>query len=187
MKQLLLTLGIALLGAGCAEVISHADDAIFDAGPGDVKDGTSDVPEAPSGPCSSGTFWLGGNAGSLAMTPGRPCIACHKTFPASPQYSVAGTIYPSSREADDCNGIDGIGVAVAILDEQGMEIGGRIQVTSVGNFMDTRMVPARFRAKIIAGMNERVKRDPVTSGDCNSCHTQDGTMNASGRLRPPMR
>jgi hypothetical protein len=140
----------------------------------------------PTSACSSKSSWTGGLLGSADMTPGRPCIACHLTAPQSPQYTVAGTIYGNLHDPDDCNGIDGHGVAVAFLNDSGMEIGNRVQVNRVGNFVYSRPMPPAYRIKIIAGGIERLKQTPVTNGDCNLCHTASGAQGARGRIVKPV-
>jgi hypothetical protein len=128
-----------------------------------------------------------GLQGSDQMTPGRACIECHAKTPAAPQYSIAGTIYADAgrHDADDCNGVDGIGIAVALLMDNGSEIGPRLQLNAVGNFFTSRTMPAQYRVKVIAQGVERVMQTPVTNGDCNVCHSADGKLGASGRLVKP--
>jgi hypothetical protein len=137
--------------------------------------------------CTSKSAWMSGLQGSAAMTPGRACMACHAMTPRAPQYTVAGTIYPNSgrHDADDCNGADGLGVAVAMLADDGSELGPRLQVNHVGNFFTNRPMPARYRVKVIAAGKESAMQAPVTNGDCNVCHTQSGTLGASGRMVTP--
>jgi hypothetical protein len=135
--------------------------------------------------CTSKSAWTGGLRGSDEMTPGRACMACHVMTPSAPQYTVSGTVYAGPHDADDCNGVDGLGVAVAILSDTGDEIGSRLQLNRVGNFFATRAMPPLYRVKVLAGGRERVKQSPVRTGDCNLCHTAAGTMGASGRLLKP--
>jgi hypothetical protein len=146
---------------------------------------TIDAGGPPVESCTSKSTWMGGLSGSPDMTPGRPCIECHTMTPRSPQYTVAGTIFPGRRDADDCNGIDGLGVAVAFLRDDGSEIRARVQVNGVGNFFLTAPMPAQYRVKVIAQGKESVMLTPVTNGDCNLCHTAAGELGASGRLMKP--
>jgi hypothetical protein len=144
-----------------------------------------DASAPPINTCSSKSAWTGGLQGSVDMTPGRPCIACHLTTPRSPQYTVAGTVYTSLHDPDDCNGSDGIAVAIAFMDDRGAELGQRLQINRVGNFFTSRAMPVSYRVKIIAAGIERVMQAPVTNGDCNVCHTAPGTQGASGRVVKP--
>jgi hypothetical protein len=42
-----------------------------------------------------------------------------------------------------------------------------------------------FHAKVTYMGRERAMATAQTSGDCNSCHTQNGTMSAPGRILLP--
>ena len=153
-----------------------------------VMDAGSDIDNTgpPPSACSSKSTWTGGLRGSIEMTPGRPCIACHVTVPQSPQYTVAGTVYANVHDPDDCNGVDGLGIALAFLDDRGQEFIPRVQVNRVGNFVGSRAMPTSYRVKIIASGIERFMQSPVTNGDCNVCHTQAGAQGASGRVVKPL-
>jgi hypothetical protein len=135
--------------------------------------------------CTSKSAWTGGLKGSDEMTPGRACMACHVMTPAAPQYTVAGTVYAGRHDADDCNGVDGLGIAVAFSDDAGNELGPRLQLNRVGNFFSTRAMPPFYRVKVLAGGRESIMQSPVTTGDCNLCHTASGASGASGRLLKP--
>jgi len=188
MKKLLFTLGTAWLGVGCAEVISHADDAIFDAG-SDVKDATSDVPEGPSGPCTSKRWWTGGVMASAAMTPGRPCIACHAASAAAPKYAIAGTVYETKLEEDDCNGADPPWALGVMNEFDGPEFMQRTPPSAAGNFFIqmSSNFPNRVFVKIVAGDKESKMIGAVTiPSDCNTCHSVRGDGGAAGRIVKPM-
>jgi hypothetical protein len=185
MRKLVLSCVMALLGSGCVEVISHVDD--FDAGP-DVKpfDATGEPEASSGGPCMSGVRWNGSN--NDLMNPGVPCMGsgCHTSSSKSP-LTLAGTVYPPNgrRDENNCNGINGSGVAVAIMDENGVEVGGRLQVNAAGNFYTNRMLPPSYKVKVISMGREAVMEAPVTDGNCNYCHTSDPAfMMAKGRIAP---
>ena len=42
-----------------------------------------------------------------------------------------------------------------------------------------------MRAKVVRGDKERVMLTPQSTGDCNSCHKQAGTVAAPGRIVAP--
>ena len=135
--------------------------------------------------CASNSSWTGGEQGSAEMTPGQACVECHAKTPRVP-LTLAGTIFPALHERDNCNGIDGLASAVALLDvDTGSEIAPRLQVNRVGNFFSTSAMPARYRVKVISQGIQSVMQAPVTSGDCNACHTAAGTNGAMGRLTKP--
>ena len=82
--------------------------------------GTDAGPPDPLGAtptCTSGTTWTGGNQGSAVMNPGRACISCHAGNGEAPQFTIAGTVYPTGHEPDLCNGANGTnGARVVIVD-----------------------------------------------------------------------
>ncbi|RMG93426.1 MAG: hypothetical protein D6705_18730 [Deltaproteobacteria bacterium] len=124
------------------------------------------------------------------------CIHCHTKpsdfggFEGGPSFVVAGTVYPTGHEPDLCNGVDGgvDHVAVVLTDANGVEFS--IPVNGVGNFFATYAdLPSGFtdpiHAKVVSDKGERVMVAALTSGDCNSCHTQDGANGAPGRIVAP--
>lgn len=148
-----------------------------DGGSTDVGGGT------PSPVCASKSAWTNGLQSSPEMTPGRACIACHST--TSVPLTVAGTIFVDLHEPDDCYGVDGLGVAVALLDDSGVEFAPRLQVNRAGNFYTSKAMPPTYRVKIIAGGRESVMMAQVSDGDCNSCHAAAGVAGTRGRLMKP--
>jgi hypothetical protein len=149
------------------------------AGGGGISDDDSGP---PADSCTSKSAWKGGLMGSDEMTPGRACMECHAKTPSTPQYTVAGTIYAGLHDADDCNGVDGLGVAVAFFTDNGSEIGPRLQLNRVGNFFSMRPMPTTYRVKVIAEGRESIMQSLVENGDCNHCHTASGALGANGRL-----
>ncbi len=134
--------------------------------------------------CTSDTQWMLGNHGSKLMHPGGACIDCHNKSFEGPPLVIAGTVYPTPREPDDCNGISGITVQVTDSQNNVVTMG----TNSAGNFMYSafqgQLYPP-FSAKVMANGQERAMKDPVPTGDCNSCHTQDGLNGAPGRIYAP--
>lgn len=187
MRELVFTCAITILGSGCAEVVSHVDE--YDAGP-PVKpsDGSAEPETGPVGACMSGKFWTDGiKPNSPQKVPGRTCVSsmCHSATSKAPNIplTMAGTIYGGLHDVDDCNGVDGTeGYAVAIMDEMGVEIPPRIFVGPTGNFTYTKALPANFKVKVIKGGIDTAMNAPVSDGNCNSCHTADGTKGAKGRI-----
>ncbi len=59
-----------------------------------------DTPET----CTSMMSWTRGNG--LTTRPGEACIACHSSG-GGPRFTIAGTLYPTAHEPDDCNGANG--------------------------------------------------------------------------------
>ncbi len=147
--------------------------------------------------CSSDSTWKGGLFGeSPKMDPGRECIHCHTTpadfggFEGGPLFTIAGTVYPTAHEPDDCFGTNGetTDVAIVLTDAEGTEL--TLNVNTAGNFFaGASTIPAGFtnpiHAKVVADGAERIMVGALESGDCNSCHSQEGSMGAPGRILLP--
>jgi hypothetical protein len=126
---------------------------------------------------------VGGNDESEEMNPGKACIQCHAGNDG-PDFSIAGTIYPTAHEPDLCDGADGQNGATVVItgaDGQVQEL----RPNSAGNFFSKRQVKRPYQAKVVYMGREQVMPDPQTTGDCNSCHTQTGANGAPGRITLP--
>lgn len=132
--------------------------------------------------CTSKTTWTGGNNESPLMRPGGACITCH-TMRGGPAFTIAGTVYPSAHEPNDCNGSNGAGLTVVVTDANGVVT--NVPVNSVGNFYTRTQVAAPFKVKVVSGAKERAMAGTLTAGDCNSCHTATGVNGAPGRIMAP--
>lgn len=131
--------------------------------------------------CTSKTTWTRGNEGSSQMRPGGACITCH-TMRSGPAYTVAGTVYPTAHEPNDCNGSPGP-LTVVVTDKNGVVT--NLNVNGAGNFSTRAAIAAPFTVKVTNGTKERVMATPLTAGDCNSCHTEAGVNGAPGRVMAP--
>jgi hypothetical protein len=156
-------------------------------GPGGGVGGAAGLPDpfsvAPT--CTSKKTWTGGNEGSASMNPGKACISCHKSSGGeAPAYAIAGTIYPTAHEPDLCNGANGSdGAQIVIVGADGKTV--TLTPNSVGNFYSSTTVKLPYQAKVVYMGREQVMAETQTSGDCNSCHTQNGANNAPGRILLP--
>ena len=135
--------------------------------------------------CSSKKTWTGGNEGSSSMNPGKACISCHKSSGGeAPGYAIAGTLYPTAHEPDLCNGTNGTtGAQIVIVGADGKTL--TLTPNGVGNFYSSTTVKLPYQAKVVYMGRERAMVETQTSGDCNSCHTQNGANNAPGRILQP--
>lgn len=131
--------------------------------------------------CTSKKTWNGGNDGSSSMRPGGACITCH-TMRGGPAYRVAGTVYPTAHEPNDCNGVAG-GLTVVVTDANGTVV--NVTVNGAGNFYSRAQIVPPFHVKVTNGTKERVMVGSLTAGDCNSCHTETGVNSAPGRIVAP--
>ena len=119
------------------------------------------------------------------MHPGGACNTCHATQGGeAPQFTIAGTVYPTAHEPNDCFGV-GTGAAQVII----MDANGNTQLTlttnSSGNFTSQTSISKPYRAKVVANGKTREMMATQTSGDCNSCHTVNGANSAPGRIMLP--
>ncbi len=152
--------------------------------------GGTDPFDVPS-ECTSGQYWLLGELPSPNMHPGLACINCHTVNGEgeAPIFLLAGTVYPTAHEPDDCVGgpVDGTTKAtIEVTDANGQLIS--MTANASGNFFYTAPAGAvvmPITAKVLYDGRERVMASAQSSGDCNSCHTQDGTQGAPGRILLP--
>jgi len=151
----------------------------------------SAAPEVITAQCSSGRYWAEGDEKSPYMNPGLPCISCHAKENAergrlrAPNL-LGGTVYPTVREPNLCEGVPG-GATIVITDAQQKQFS--FPVNSAGNFYafnyDAAGLTFPIRAKVVAGGKERAMATPQMTGDCNSCHTEQGLNGAPGRIFLP--
>lgn len=133
--------------------------------------------------CTSGTMWTGGNSPSPLMNPGEACNACHQQM-GGPNYRAAGTVYPTLHEPDDCNG-KGPPPQLTVVITDAMNRVINVPVNAAGNFFTRTRIAVPYKAAVTDGTRTRAMVGSVTSGDCNSCHTVQGTRGAPGRVLAP--
>ena len=68
---------------------------------GAATGGSTSDPFAAAQKCTSGNDWSSGEGPT--MRPGEACISCHSAS-GGPRLAVAGTVYPTAHEPDDCDG-----------------------------------------------------------------------------------
>lgn len=132
--------------------------------------------------CTSGTTYKAGFGPD--MRPGEACNACHQVQ-GGPNLRIAGTVYPTLHEPDDCNGSKPPPpITITITDKAGKKT--VMTATQVGNFStQAKGIMPPFKATISDGTKTRSMVGSVTSGDCNSCHTTLGKNGAPGRIQAP--
>jgi hypothetical protein len=147
--------------------------------------------------CTSGKTWTFGtdvpDAMKPEMHPGRACNTCHSEQPPGedpPIFLVAGTVYPTGHEPNDCFGVDGTALAdviVRVTDSQGRVY--ELPVNASGNFfLEEALFTLPYSAAVVSSKGERTMAAKQTSGDCNLCHTEQGAGNGSaapGRIVAP--
>ncbi len=133
--------------------------------------------------CPSGMFWTGGNQASASMDPGMACRACHLTSAPTLVYDFMGTVYSDSHVQDSCLADTPTGVQVEIIDATGnMTLS--LSVNSAGNFYSPTNtgIALPYTARITHNGLTSTMTTPQTDGDCNTCHTAQGTNGAAGRI-----
>jgi hypothetical protein len=116
------------------------------------------------------------------MKPGKACIGCHKAGAGSPwnAFTVAGTVYPTLHEPDNCHGV--ADATVLLFDADGNVH--TLPTNSAGSFTGEMTFPRPYRAMVVKGTNFRAMQSRQMNGDCNSCHTEWG-KGAPGRVMTP--
>jgi len=142
--------------------------------------------------CSSGTTWTRGDKGSAQMHPGQACIACHAKQGGgedeAPRFTIAGTVYPTAHEPNDCNGTSTSSAgALSVLITEANGKTHSLAVNAAGNFSYTGGIATPYTAEVVAGSAVRAMAHTQTSGDCNGCHTVNGSSNTTGAVSAPGR
>lgn len=147
----------------------------------------SNDPLSAAPTCTSKTTWTRGTSGSSSMEPGQACISCHaRSGGEAPTFVIAGTLYPTGHEPDNCNGVSGAtsGAKVVVTGNNGTTL--TLTPNGVGNFYSSTSLPGPYKAKVVSASGvERVMSGTASTGDCNSCHTQNGSNSAPGRITLP--
>ncbi len=131
--------------------------------------------------CTSGTMWTRGNHESPDMHPGVACINCHASGGEGPRFKIAGTVYPTGHEPDDCNGATS--ATVEVTDATGKLTS--LAVNGAGNFYSSATFQFPIQVAVVANGVRRAMTASPPSGDCNTCHTPDGANQAPGRIALP--
>ncbi|WP_437589403.1 hypothetical protein [Sorangium sp. So ce1000] len=161
-------------------------------GSGVTSGAGGDDPFAQPPVCTSDQHWTKGDEESPHMHPGMACRTCHsmKEPRVATRLPIVGTVYPTGHEPDNCLGVDGdaekVFVEITTADARVIQL----QVNSSGNFLfDTFQdrTPVKFpiTARVVKGDKERKMLSPQMHGDCNSCHSQNGSEAAPGRIVAP--
>lgn len=137
--------------------------------------------------CASGVFYnqLTEPPGEL-MNPGMSCPTCHAANAlAYVAFQYAGTVMVAPHEKNACKppaSFDGGTVEVLFLD------GGlfwKWDVNASGSFKTLDAGPSPYVARLSKNGQSKSSQTPHTSGDCNTCHSEQGSNGASGRLTFP--
>lgn len=120
-----------------------------------------------------------------SMRPGEACISCHAKEGEGPAFSIAGTLFPTPHEPNDCVGVPSTAGAQIVITEKNGTVH-TLSVNDAGNFSyQSRSFGYPYQAKVVYQGRERQMVETQTSGDCNVCHSETGTQNAPGRIFLP--
>jgi mono/diheme cytochrome c family protein len=138
--------------------------------------------------CTSGNTWTLGETKSADMKPGSECQTCHVLGgdASGKEFDIAGTVYPTAHEPDDCDGTSS--ATVVITDAKGATTS--LTVGTSGNFYHDNgfgflAIATPYTAVVTVGSKTRPMLTPQADGNCNHCHTTAGTMSAPGRVMAP--
>lgn len=193
----------AWVTGGMAKSTEACTTAAADAGTTSGADsGTADA-GATGTTCLSGKT-TSGETGKGEMHPGRACLDCHQKN-GGPAFLFAGTVFDGLHQPDECYGSTEP-VKVTITGKRGPGIGGgggggksNVYVTTLnaaGNFFvtqddldaaDVKLNPPYAITLTQPGKPARRMNTRIPSGDCNGCHTVDGTAGVQGLGKPPGR
>lgn len=161
-------------------------DTCSDSSSSDNSNQTGDlsVYDTPETCTSKGTWKQSMGEGPL-MQPGKACLSCHDGKSEAPLFGFAGTVYPTAHEPDWCNGQSPSGTTVVVTDSKGTDHTAKVNAS--GNFYMRGSISLPIKAKVVLsdGTTVREMGDAQNSGDCNSCHTDNGANNAPGRVMVP--
>jgi hypothetical protein len=177
--------------------------------------GTVVVPPPPPDPfagpsvCTSGTIAVG--ADGPTMRPGEACLNCHtgggggggddddNSGPGggggggdddddngAALYTLAGTVFPTAHEPNDC--VSNASPNNSLVTVQVFDAAGRVITMTAGptgNFSTSQAVTFPITALLTKAGRQRAMTTRQTSGNCNSCHTQNGANGAPGRILAP--
>lgn len=155
--------------------------------------------------CTSMDFWPEDEDGVPGksreeMMPGMPCNDCHQN-PAkygfdegADLFDIAGTIFPSGHEPDYCAGLDGTSVTDVVVEiEDAAGNTWELHPNEAGNFIIENGVTPPYSARVVSADGVRAMNYKPMNGDCNLCHTQEGSNGgdpnsdaAPGRIVVPL-
>ena len=96
----------------------------------DLDGGTNPYNTPPT--CTSGAYLRGTDDVGAGMKPGGACISCHRGTGEAPIFTIAGTVFPTAHEYDDCVSTAAGRGQVVITDANGADHA--LNVGASGNF-----------------------------------------------------
>ena len=177
-------------GASTTDAPTTSGDSATGTGSSSGGSTTGD-PFGGSSVCSREQTWTMGNVESPFMNPGKACKTCHTQLEpfVNSRILIGGTVYQTGHEPDLCFGIDGVKDPMFVeITDATMKVT-QLEVNQGGNFLWDKFeagdLTFPITARVVRGDQERVMLSPQMYGDCNSCHTENGTNGAPGRIVAP--
>ena len=145
--------------------------------------------------CSSGNQGGHQTEGNGSMNPGEDCLSCHGVNGNNEhKFVLAGTVYKTAHEPNDCAGASITGLTVSGTDKNGATFSAK--VNSAGNFYVTAgTLQAPFSGLLVKDGNGKTRgmAEAAPGGNCNGCHTEMGAApyapsfptKAPGRVMAP--
>lgn len=149
--------------------------------------------------CSTGLRWAGSHAPNevapwddfhgehvqaVEMHPGGRCIGCHQAD-EGPDYVVAGTVFAKLHEPMDCFGRPNVEVQITDARQRVF----KLRTNGAGNFFLKRGDAPGFQFPIRAEIHYDGRKSAMfpeqKTGDCNACHTREGTNIVKGDTNAP--
>jgi cytochrome c553 len=138
--------------------------------------------------CTSGEKYQGKSG--FDMRPGEACNACHTSLNVR-TFTIAGTVYPTGHEPNDCVGTKDGSVRIVLTDSAGKETFVPVPANQRGNFaLDKGTLTGAYAVRVettdgakVRKMGGKVKLPG--DGDCNRCHSDAGSEKAPGRVVIP--
>lgn len=132
------------------------------------------------GACGPGL--VAGLDGSPAMEPGSDCQSCHKADGSGrgQPWTVAGTLFGAPNAKSNAGLLASY---VLVTDADGYAW--TLRTNESGNFYIAETLKFPLQVEVHRGDLVMRMSEPVTTGSCNSCHTQPARHAAPGRLFAP--
>jgi hypothetical protein len=156
----------ALVAAACGGASSQS----VPAAPAAEKTIFTDAPAYAMQPVATTAAAAHAAKSVAAPSKATPCLGCHKAGGAAPAFAFAGTVY---ADKDATKGAAGVEVRVA--DASGA--GASVFADADGNFWSKgtpSSAPGHAGAR--NAVKARFMNQPLTNGDCNTCHAPDMPM-----------
>jgi hypothetical protein len=138
---------------------------------------TQAPPPAPT-TCDTARHWTSGNRSAELMNPGEACVACHVRERVNEIFTASGTVYTDLHADPLC--IGSAKGTVEIIGADGAVVS--LPVNASGNFATFAPFKKPYTARVKMGTKVRTMSSPQMNGDCNICHTVQGTEGAPGRI-----